>query len=190
MLAQAREAVLVEKLAARIEDTTFPVGPTGSVKVRIFVDYERSPEARYPTAIEQAFASILYVAEHADALGVDASRLAIFGDNLGGNMSAALMLMVKERQGPRFALQVLFYPVTDANFETESYNKFADGPWLTRKAMQWSWDAYLPEQSQRSKPTASPLRAILEQLQCLPALWWRWTKMMSCGTKAKPMPGS
>jgi acetyl esterase len=134
----------------------------------VFVDYDRSPEARYPTAIEQAYASILYVVEHAQELGVDASRLAIVGDSVGGDMSAALMLMVKARGGPRFALQVLFYPVTDANFETGSYNAFAEGPWLTKKAMQWFWDAYLPDVSARKQPTAAPLNATIEQLKGLP----------------------
>jgi acetyl esterase len=206
------QEVAVEKPAAMIEDTTFPVGPTGSVRIRIvrpeakgvlpvvfhihgggwilgdknthdrltrelavganaavfFVDYDRSPEAHYPTAIEQAYAAVLYVVEHARELKVDASHLAVFGDSVGGNMSGALMLMVKERRGPRFALQVLFYPVTDANFETGSYQQFADGPWLTRKAMQWFWDAYLPDAEARKRPTATPLNATIEQLQGLP----------------------
>ena len=70
----------------------------------VFVDYERSPEARYPVAIEQAYAAILHVVAHAKQLKVDASRLAIFGDSVGGDMSAALMLMIKERRGPRFAV--------------------------------------------------------------------------------------
>jgi len=206
------QEVPVEKPAAMIEDTTFPVGPTGSVRIRIvrpeakgvlpvifhihgggwilgdrnthdrltrelavganaavvFVDYDRSPEARYPTAIEQAYASILHVVEHAKELRVDASRMAVFGDSVGGDMSAALMLMVKDRRGPRFALQVLFYPVTDANFETASYNEFANGPWLTKKAMQWFWDAYLPDIEARKRPTAAPLNATIEQLKGLP----------------------
>jgi acetyl esterase len=207
------QAAPVEKLPASIEDTKFPVGPTGSVNIRIvrpadaqgvlpvvfhihgggwilgdknthdrltrelavganaavvFIDYDRSPEARYPTAIEQAYASILYVVENAKTLQVDASRLAIFGDSVGGNMSAALMIMDKQRHGPRFALQVLYYPVTDANFETASYNTFADGPWLTKKAMQWFWDAYLPDVSARKQATATPLNATLEQLSGLP----------------------
>jgi len=78
------------------------------------------------------------------------------------------MLMNKERRGPRFALQVLFYPVTDANFETGSYQQFADGPWLTKKAMQWFWDAYLPDTEGRKRPTAAPLNATIEQLKGLP----------------------
>jgi acetyl esterase len=207
------QAVPVEKLDAKIEDTTFPVGPTGSVNIRIvrppqargplpvvfhihgggwilgdknthdrltrelavganaavvFVDYDRSPEAHYPTAIEQAYASILHVVENAKTLGINASRMAIFGDSVGGNMSAALMLMIKQRQGPRFVVQVLFYPVTDASFDTDSYHAFAEGPWLTKKAMQWFWDAYLPDVAARNQPTATPLNATLEELKGLP----------------------
>jgi acetyl esterase len=134
----------------------------------VFVDYDRSPEAHYPTAIEQAYASILHVVENAKTLGINASRMAIFGDSVGGNMSAALMLMIKQRQGPRFVVQVLFYPVTDASFDTDSYHAFAEGPWLTKKAMQWFWDAYLPDVAARNQPTATPLNATLEELKGLP----------------------
>ncbi|MDI7860805.1 alpha/beta hydrolase [Rhizobiaceae bacterium n13] len=134
----------------------------------IFVDYERSPEARYPIAIEQAYAATKYVAEHAAEFDVDASRLAVVGDSVGGNMTAAVTLMAKERGGPQIDHQVLFYPVTDANFETGSYNQFANGPWLTKAAMKWFWDAYLPDEAKRKEPTASPLQASLEQLNGLP----------------------
>lgn len=134
----------------------------------VFVDYERSPEARYPIAIEQAYAATKYVADHASEFNVDASRLAVVGDSVGGNMTAAVTMLAKERGGPAIDRQVLFYPVTDANFETGSYNQFADGPWLTKAAMKWFWDAYLPDASRRNEPTASPLQASLEQLNGLP----------------------
>lgn len=140
----------------------------GAKAAVVFVDYDRSPEVRYPTALEQAYAAMLYVVEHAKALKIDPNRLAIFGDSAGGNLSAALMLLAKERHGPDFALQILFYPVTDARFDTASYNTFAEGPWLTKKAMQWFWDAYLPDVSARMRPTATPLNARIEQLQGLP----------------------
>ncbi len=203
----------VRKLPASIEDTTFPVGPTGSVRIRIvrpegaketlpvvmhfhgggwilgdkethdrmtreiavganaavvFVDYDRSPEARYPTAIEQAYAATQYVIEHGAELGVDPSRLALLGDSVGGNMTAAVTLLAKKRGGPKIAFQVLLYPVTDANFETGSYITFAEGPWLTRPAMQWFWDAYLPDVDERRQPTATPLNASLAELKGLP----------------------
>ena len=207
------QAQPVAKLPAAIEDTTFPVGPTGSVRIRlvrpqgqsgtlpvvmhfhgggwilgdkethdrmtreiavganaavVFVDYDRSPEARYPVAIEQAYAATKYVAEHGRELAVDPTRLALVGDSVGGNMAAAITLMAKERGGPKIAFQVLFYPVTDANFETGSYNAFADGPWLTRPAMEWFWNAYLPDVAARKQITATPLNASLEQLKGLP----------------------
>ena len=203
----------VRKLPASIEDTTFPVGPTGSVRIRIvrpegakgtlpvvmhfhgggwilgdkethdrmtreiavganaavvFVDYDRSPEARYPTAIEQAYAATQYVVEHGAELGVDPARLALLGDSVGGNMTAAVTLMAKKRGGPKIAFQVLMYPVTDANFETGSYITFAEGPWLTRPAMQWFWDAYLPDVDERRQAAATPLNASLAELKGLP----------------------
>lgn len=140
----------------------------GAKAAVLFVDYDRSPEARYPVAIEQAYAATEYFIAHADKYNVDPSRVAIVGDSVGGNMAAALTLMAKERRGPKFALQVLFYPVTDANFETGSYNTFAEGPWLTKKAMQWFWDAYIPDVATRRQITAAPLQATVEQLAGLP----------------------
>jgi acetyl esterase len=134
----------------------------------VFVDYEPSPEAKYPVAIEEDYAATKYVAENAQAFNVDASRLAVAGDSVGGNMVAVTTLLAKERGGPKICFQLLFYPVTDANFDNGSYNQFADGPWLTRAAMKWFWDAYLPDEAKRKEPTASPLQASLEQLKDLP----------------------
>ncbi|GAC1426527.1 MAG: alpha/beta hydrolase [Candidatus Velthaea sp.] len=134
----------------------------------IFVNYTPSPEARYPVAIEQSYAVAKFVSAHGKELNVDSSRLAIGGDSVGGDMSAALTLLAKERGGPKFRYQVLLYPVTDANFETGSYNQFANGPWLTKPAMKWFWDAYAPNVAERAKPTASPLHATLDQLTGLP----------------------
>jgi acetyl esterase len=213
VLARAQSEPVAKRPAA-IEDTTFPVGPTGSVRIRIvrpegardtlpvvmhfhgggwilgdkdthdrmtrevavgadaavvFVDYDRSPEARYPVAIEEAYAATKYVAEHGPELGVAPGRLAILGDSSGGNMAAAVALLAKQRGGPRIDLQVLLYPVTDADLGTGSYDTFADGPWLTRRAMMWFWDAYLPDIARRREPTATPLNATLEQLRGLPA---------------------
>ena len=134
----------------------------------VFVNYPRSPEARYPIAIEQVYATVQWVAQHGTELGLDCSRLAIAGDSVGGNMTAAVALLAKERGGPEIRYQALLYPVTNAAFDTVSYKQFSEGPWLTRKAMQWFWDAYLPDLAQRSEPTASPLQASLEQLSGLP----------------------
>jgi acetyl esterase len=140
----------------------------GANAALVFVDYERSPEARFPTAIEQGYAVAKYVADHAADLKVDAARLVIAGDSVGGNMAAAIALMAKERKGPALAAQLLFYPVTDASMSTASYEEFAEGPWLTRGSMAWFWDQYLPERAKRTDIHASPLQASVEQLGGLP----------------------
>jgi acetyl esterase len=83
-------------------------------------------------------------------------------------MTAAVTLLAKESGGPSFAHQVLFYPVTDANFDTESYRQFATGYFLSRDAMKWFWDQYATDPAQRAEITASPLRATPKQLSGLP----------------------
>jgi acetyl esterase len=133
----------------------------------VFVDYDRAPEHRYPVAIEQAYAATCYVAEHADELALDGSRLAIAGDSAGGNLAAVTALRCA-RSHPRIAGQLLFYPATNADFETDSYRQFAHGPWLTKDAMQWFWKQYLPDATLRQQSSASPLLASLEELAELP----------------------
>lgn len=140
----------------------------GAEAAVVFVNYSRSPEARYPTALEECYSATRWIAEHGMSLAIDGARLAVAGDSAGGNLAAAVALLAKERGGPKLALQALFYPVTDADFETGSYLEFADGPWLTREAMRWFWNHYLPEATGRRAPTASPLQATLEQLRDLP----------------------
>jgi acetyl esterase len=134
----------------------------------VFVNYTNAPEAHYPVQNEQAYTALEWAIANAADFGADASRVALLGDSVGGNMAAALTLMAKERGGPKLTAQVLFYPVTDADFETETYRLYADGPWLTRPAMRWFWDAYLPDEHRRSEITASPLQASLEELSGLP----------------------
>jgi acetyl esterase len=134
----------------------------------VFPEYDRSPEAHYPVAIEQNYTAARWVVSEGESKGLDAGRIAVAGDSVGGNMSIALTLMAKERGGPKLAAQVLFYPVTDANFDTASYRQFAEGYFLRRDAMQWFWDQYTTDQDQREEITASPLRASLEQLTGLP----------------------
>src|SRR5262245_15524126 len=130
----------------------------------VFVNYNRAPEHRYPAAIEEAYAATCYVSEHDNEFRVDATRLAVAGDSVGGNMATVVSLLAKQRSGPAIVGQLLFYPVTNADFETDSYKRFANGPWLTRSAMQWFWDQYLPDHNKRKDPTVSPLMASLEQL--------------------------
>lgn len=134
----------------------------------VFPEYDRSPEARYPRAIEQAYATAQWVATEGQSQGLDGSRMSVAGDSVGGNMSAALTLMAKERQDVKFASQVLFYPVTDASFDTDSYHEFAEGYFLAREGMKWFWDQYTTSETERAEITASPLRATVEQLRDLP----------------------
>jgi acetyl esterase len=134
----------------------------------VFPNYSLSPEARYPTAIEESYAVLRWVAEKGPAFGLDPDHLAIAGDSVGGNMAAAVTLMAKERGGPTIRRQLLFYPVTDASFETGSYHQFASGYFLRRDAMIWFWDQYTSDPADREKITASPLRATTEQLRGLP----------------------
>lgn len=134
----------------------------------VFVNYSLSPEAQYPTAIEQAYEVSRYISQNAKALNLDANQIAIAGDSVGGNMTAAVTLLAKERGDIKFNCQVLLYPVTSADFNTESYSEYADGPWLTKKAMQWFWDNYLPNKEKRNEITASPLKATINQLRSLP----------------------
>ena len=134
----------------------------------VFPNYSLSPEAKYPTAIEESYTVARWVAEHGAAQNLDPARIAIAGDSVGGNMSAALTLLAKQRGEVRFAQQVLFYPVTDASFDTDSYHQFAENYFLRRDAMQWFWDQYTTDPAQRAHITASPLRASLDELTDLP----------------------
>ncbi len=140
----------------------------GAGAALVSVDYDRAPECRFPIAIEQAYAATTHVAEQAQKLNVDPTRLAVIGDDVGGTMATVVAGMAKERRGPKIDLQILFYPVTDARFDTSSYKLFADGPWLTRPAMEWCWNAYLPDIAKRGDIRATPLNATMDQLKNLP----------------------
>jgi acetyl esterase len=197
---------------AQIEDTVWPIGPTGKTRIRIvrpasagateilpvilfthgggwvlgdkithdrlvreiangvgatvvFVDYVNAPEAKYPTQQEQAYASLLYTVEHANELRVDPARLAIVGDSVGGHMAALVTMMAKKRRGPKIRFQVLFYPVTDAISDNDSYRKFANGPWLTVESARFF---FAQEGLTGNETDAWPLRASLEDLRGLP----------------------
>lgn len=196
---------------AHVVDTTWPVGPTGTTRIRIvrpegatemlpvilythgggwvlgdtvtherlvrelaegvhatvvFVDYINSPEAKYPTQNEQAYASLVYAIEHAAELRIDPGRVAVVGDSVGGNMAALLTLMAKERGGPRINIQVLFYPLTDYLADNDSYRRFANGPWLTAQTMHWMFD--LQGLNGDEGREAFPLRATIDELRGLP----------------------
>jgi acetyl esterase len=134
----------------------------------VFVNYTPSPEAKYPFSLEQAYAATKWVAQNGQTIHVNASRLAVVGDSVGGNMAAAVTLLAKERGGPPIRFQVLFYPVTDASFDTPSYITYQNGYWLTRDAMKWFWSNYLTNQTNVKDPTVSPLEASIGQLKGLP----------------------
>jgi acetyl esterase/lipase len=136
--------------------------------VAVFPDYTPSPEARYPTAINQIYAATKWVSEHGNEIGVNGKNLAVVGNSVGGNMTAAVVLMAKAKNGPAIKLQVMLWPVTDANFETGSYKELGEGRFLTRNMMIWFWDNYLPDKNARKDIYASPLQATLEQLKGLP----------------------
>lgn len=140
----------------------------GSGTAAIYVDYTPSPEAKYPTAINQAYAATKWVADNGSQIGVDGSRLAVAGNSVGGNMAAVVAIKAKEAGTPKLRAQVLLWPVTDANFNNASYNQFAEGHFLTRGMMEWFWDNYTTDAKQRNEIYASPLRASLEQLKGLP----------------------
>ena len=140
----------------------------GAGAALVFPNYGLSPEVHYPHALEEGYAVLRWIADHGAEKNLDGSRIAIAGDSVGGNMSAALTLIAKERSGPELAAQALFYPVTDASFDTDSYDQFAEGYFLRRDAMQWFWDQYAPDEDQRDEVTASPLRATTDQLAGLP----------------------
>jgi acetyl esterase/lipase len=134
----------------------------------VFVEYDRSPEARYPVAIEQAYATARWITTDGAAEGLDAARLAVAGDSSGGNITAALTILAKQRGDVRFVHQSLYYPVTDAAQDTDSYREFAHGPFLRAQSMAWFWDCYLPHWEGRAEITASPLRATADDLAGLP----------------------
>ena len=206
------QAQPVEKPDADIEDVEWPVGPTGSTRIRItrprssadltlpvilfthgggwilgdkithdrlvrelavgvnaavvFVDYINAPEAKHPTQLEQSYGALEYIAEHAAELMVDADKITIVGDSVGGAMAAGVTLLAKQRGGPKINFQVLFYPVTDFASDNESWRAFADGPWLTADTMRWMFEAQGLDGSEDS--IAYPNRATRDELEGLP----------------------
>ncbi|MDB1112776.1 alpha/beta hydrolase [Pseudomonas extremaustralis] len=140
----------------------------GSGAVAVFVNYTPSPEAHYPVAINQAYGATKWVAEHGKEINVDGKRLAVAGNSVGGNMAAVVSLMAKDKGTPAIKFQLLLWPVTDANFNTSSYNQYAEGHFLTKNMMKWFWDNYTTDAHQRAEIYASPLRATTDQLKGLP----------------------
>lgn len=141
---------------------------THTNSVVAFVNYSRSPEAQYPVAINQIYGVLKYLYENPQDFNIDPNRIALAGDSAGGNMAAVTAIRAKAEGGPKIIFQALLYPVTDAGMDTESYKKFKDGPWLSKKAMEWFWDAYMPDKKSRKNSYVSPLQAELSELEGLP----------------------
>ena len=140
----------------------------GSGQIGVFVEYTPLPEAKYPTQLDESYAALKWVAAHAAEFGADGSRIAIAGNSVGGNMTAALSLMSKDRNGPKIAYQVLLIPATDASVDTASYHEFGTDRFLARAFMKYGWDLYAPDEKTRNSPYVSPLRASNEELKGLP----------------------
>lgn len=136
--------------------------------VAVFPDYTPSPEARFPVAINQAYAATKWVSENGKEIGVNSNKLAVAGNSVGGNMAAVVALMAKDKNGPKISQQILLWPVTDSDFSRASYTKFAQERFLTTPLMKWMWDNYLPDLKERNNKYASPLKASLEELKDLP----------------------
>jgi len=139
----------------------------GSGQIGVFVEYTPLPQARYPVQLEENYAALKWVSEHAADFGADGSRIAVAGNSVGGDMSAALTLMAKDRKGPRISYQVLMIPATDASVDTKSYQEFGTGRFLARDFMKYGWDLYAPDEKTRNNPYVSPLRASLDELKGL-----------------------
>ena len=139
-----------------------------SGQVGVFVEYTPLPQAKFPMQMDQNYAALEWVAAHADEFGADGSRIAVAGNSVGGDMTAALALMAKDRKGPKISYQVLLIPATNAGVDTESYREYGTGRFLTRAFMKYGWDLYAPDEKTRNNPYASPLRASSEELKGLP----------------------
>ena len=140
----------------------------GSGQVGVFVEYTPLPTAKFPVQLEESYAALKWVSGHADEFGADGSRIAVAGNSVGGNMTAALALMAKDRNGPKISYQVLLIPATDASVDTASYLEYGTGRFLARAFMKYGWDLYAPDVKTRDNPYVSPLRATTAQLKGLP----------------------
>jgi len=132
--------------------------------VVVSVDYRLSPEHPFPTPLEDCYAACQWIYENANTLQADPKRLIVAGDSAGGNLAASVCLLNRERQNFSIVYQLLFYPITNADFNTESYIENAEGYVLRKTDMQWFWDQYIPQTPARTHPLASPLQAELHNL--------------------------
>ncbi|HEU0095371.1 MAG TPA: alpha/beta hydrolase [Rhizomicrobium sp.] len=139
-----------------------------SGQIGVFVEYTPLPQAKFPTQLEESYAALKWVHDHGAEIGADGSRIAVAGNSVGGNMTAVIALMAKDRNGPKISYQVLLIPATDASVDTASYHEFASGHFLARAFMKYGWDLYVPDAEARNNPYVSPLRASDAELKGLP----------------------
>ncbi|HEX4606026.1 MAG TPA: alpha/beta hydrolase [Candidatus Angelobacter sp.] len=140
----------------------------GSGAAVVFVEYSRSPEVRYPVALEECYAATKWVAEHGGTLNLNGAQIAVAGDSAGGNLATAVCILAAKRGGPEITAQVLIYPATGSDFNSSSFEQFATGYLLTRESSQWFWKQYAPDSSVESQPTACPLQGTMDDLRDLP----------------------
>lgn len=134
----------------------------------VFVDYSRSPEAKFPQAVNEIYAATKWVAEHGDEINVDGSRLGIIGNSVGGNMSLVTSIMANNNNTPKIKAQVLLWPVTDGSMEFDSYKEFGEQRFLTSSLMKWMFEQYKKTREDVKDIHFSPLRAPIEELEGLP----------------------
>lgn len=134
----------------------------------VFIEYSRSPEAKYPIALNECYAATKWVAEHGDEINVDGKRLAIVGNSAGGNMTIGTCLKAKDNKGPDIKCQILLWPYSDAGINTESFKKYGEERFLTKSLMIWMRDNYLSDRTQHDDIYVSPVRATINQLKGLP----------------------
>ncbi|MBK5719252.1 alpha/beta hydrolase [Dysgonomonas sp. Marseille-P4677] len=134
----------------------------------IFVEYTRSPEAKFPQALDEIYAATKWVAQHGSEINVDSKKLAIVGNSVGGNMAIGTCIRAKEKKGPKIKYQILLWPYSDAGINFESYKKFGDQRFLTTPLMEWMRDNYVNEKAEWDNIYVSPMRATKEQLKGLP----------------------
>jgi acetyl esterase len=131
----------------------------GAGCVVVSVDYRLAPEAKFPAAAKDCYTATVWMANNAAAFNTDPHRIAVGGISAGGNLAAVVALMARDRGGPPLVHQTLVVPVTDLDFENESYRQNGDDYGLTREAMIWFWDQYLSDKADANNPYAAPMKA-------------------------------
>ena len=154
--------------SAKTHDMLIRKIAVGTNSAVIFPEYTRSPEAKYPQALNQIYAVLCYLYENPEKFNIDKEKIVIAGDSAGGNMATVTAIMTKKQNGPKILFQCLLYPVTNSDMDTQSYEDFQDGPYLSKKAMEWFWDAYLPDKNLGDDIFISPLKAEIDDLKGLP----------------------